>query len=85
MRSNCTAQGTPATFEASNPCRVAIESFVGSMNQAEFTGDRKTVYAVTRALEMISEASRRLPKEDEGPASLDRLGGSCRSGQCVPA
>jgi uncharacterized protein with HEPN domain len=41
----------------------AIESFVGRMDQAEFTGDRKTVYAVTRALEMISEASRRLPKE----------------------
>jgi uncharacterized protein with HEPN domain len=41
----------------------AIESFVGRMDQAEFTGDRKTVYAVTRALEMISEASRRRPKE----------------------
>ena len=41
----------------------AIESFVGRMSQGEFSGDRKTVYAVTRALEMISEASRRLPKE----------------------
>jgi uncharacterized protein with HEPN domain len=41
----------------------AIESFVGRMNQVEFTADRKTVYAVTRALEIISEASRRLPKE----------------------
>lgn len=29
---------------------AAIESFVGSMNQAEFTGDRKMVYAVTAPL-----------------------------------
>lgn len=41
----------------------AIESFVGGMSQVQFTEDRKTVYAVTRALEMISEATRRLPKE----------------------
>ena len=33
------------------------------MSLAEFAGDRKTVYAVTRALEIISEASRRLPED----------------------
>jgi hypothetical protein len=31
-----------------------------------FTQDRKTVYAVVRALEIISEASRRLPAEITG-------------------
>jgi len=31
------------------------------MDFAMFTADRKTMYAVTRALEIVSEASRRLP------------------------
>jgi len=39
----------------------AIRAFTADMNLGDFTGDRKTVYAVTRALEIISEASRRLP------------------------
>jgi uncharacterized protein with HEPN domain len=34
--------------------------FVRGLSFAEFEGDRKTVYAVTRCLEIISEASRRL-------------------------
>jgi uncharacterized protein with HEPN domain len=33
------------------------------MSFEEFAGDQKTVYAVTRALEIISEASRRLPDD----------------------
>jgi uncharacterized protein with HEPN domain len=33
------------------------------MDFAAFVADRKTVYAVVRALEIISEASRRLPAE----------------------
>jgi uncharacterized protein with HEPN domain len=33
------------------------------MDLGQFTRDRKTVYAVARALEIISEASRRLPEE----------------------
>ncbi len=41
----------------------AIESFVAKMNFDGFKQDRKTVYAVTRALEIISEATRRLPEE----------------------
>ena len=41
----------------------AIETFTAGTAFAEFTCDRKTVYAVTRALEIISEASRRLPDE----------------------
>jgi uncharacterized protein with HEPN domain len=41
----------------------AIKAFVGDADLAKFTNDRKTLYAVTRALEIISEASRRLPEE----------------------
>jgi len=41
----------------------AIEAFTAGMTLGEFALDRKTVYAVTRALEIISEASRRLPEE----------------------
>jgi uncharacterized protein with HEPN domain len=33
------------------------------MGYEEFRGDLRTVYAVTRCLEIISEASRRLPDE----------------------
>ena len=41
----------------------AIQTFTARMEVTEFTRDRKTVYAVTRALEIISEASRRLPDD----------------------
>lgn len=39
----------------------AIEEFISGKTFRSFCGDRKTIYAVTRALEIISEASRRLP------------------------
>lgn len=38
-------------------------SFVGRASIDQFLIDRRTVYAVTRCLEIISEASRRLPAE----------------------
>lgn len=38
-------------------------SFIGSVSVDQFLTDRRTVYAVTRCLEIISEASRRLPPE----------------------
>jgi uncharacterized protein with HEPN domain len=44
----------------------AIQAFLGDADFAKFTNDRKTLYAVTRALEIISEASRRLPEELKG-------------------
>src|SRR6185312_1132618 len=37
-----------------------IASFVAGMDRDDFAADRKTVYAVVRALEIVSEASRRL-------------------------
>ena len=39
----------------------AIAAFTTGMTFAAYVRDRKTIYAVTRALEIISEASRRLP------------------------
>jgi len=41
----------------------AIESFTAGTDFDAFRSDRKTLYAVVRALEIISEASRRLPDE----------------------
>ena len=41
----------------------AIGAFTGGLDLQAFRADRKTVYAVVRALEIISEASRRLPDE----------------------
>lgn len=41
----------------------AIIDFTAGMAFEHYVSDRKTVYAVTRALEIISEASRRLPDE----------------------
>lgn len=38
-------------------------SFIGRATPEQFFADRRTVYAVTRCLEIISEASRRLPAE----------------------
>src|SRR5262245_11589623 len=39
----------------------AIEEFTAGIDVTTFRRDRRTVYAVIRALEIISEASRRLP------------------------
>ena len=41
----------------------AIKAFTAEMDFSAFSADRKAVYAVVRALEIISEASRRLPVE----------------------
>ena len=41
----------------------AILAFTAELDFAPFRKDRKTVYAVVRALEIVSEASRRLPTE----------------------
>ena len=41
----------------------AIKEFIAELDFQAFRAYRKTVYAVVRALEIISEASRRLPDE----------------------
>jgi uncharacterized protein with HEPN domain len=55
----------------SNPAGTALRdilhhidlanTFVAGFDRDRFQGDLRTVYAVTRCLEIISEASRRLP------------------------
>src|SRR5258708_37556380 len=42
------------------------EGFISGMSYEAFRDDERTVYAVTRCLEIISEASRRLPNELKG-------------------
>jgi uncharacterized protein with HEPN domain len=40
---------------------ILAQSFVQGLSFEEFLSDRRTNYAVTRALEIVSEAARRLP------------------------
>ena len=40
---------------------ILAQDFVSGLTYDDFLKDRRTVYAVTRCLEIISEASRRLP------------------------
>jgi uncharacterized protein with HEPN domain len=42
---------------------LAARSFIGDMSFDVFKDDLKTFYAVVRALEIVSEASRRLPED----------------------
>lgn len=42
---------------------AAIDEFTAGMDLAGFCRDQKTVYAVVRALEIVSEATRRLPAD----------------------
>jgi len=49
-------------------------SFVAGMDRDDFAADQKTLYAVVRVLEIISEASRRLPGEiKERNPGIDRI------------
>ena len=40
-----------------------IETFTRGMSYEEFSGDDKTIYAVTRALEVIGEATKCIPHQ----------------------
>lgn len=42
---------------------ILVKLWTASLTSEQFKEDRKTFYAVTRCLEIISEASRRLPDE----------------------
>ena len=48
---------------------VLAQSFVAGMTETQFAADRRTFYAVTRCLEIISEAARRLRgvQQDQAP------------------
>lgn len=51
-----------ALFDIRDNGRLA-QDFVAGLSFENFTEDRRSFYAVTRALEIISEAARRLPPE----------------------
>jgi uncharacterized protein with HEPN domain len=51
-----------ALFDIRDNARLA-QQFVAGLTPEAFASDRRTFYAVTRCLEIISEASRRLPQE----------------------
>jgi uncharacterized protein with HEPN domain len=65
---SCATRFTPSENPAQRLADIlentdAIQSFTANLDFDAFRADRKTVYAVVRALEIISEASRRLPAE----------------------
>jgi len=49
-----------ALFDIRDNAALA-QNFVGLLSLSEFKADRRSFYAATRALEIISEAARRLP------------------------
>lgn len=59
--------------------------FAAGLDYETFQNDARTVYAVTRCLEIISEASRRLPDEMKAryPAIAWKKHG--RRWQCLPS
>ena len=63
----------------------AIAVFTNELDFDAFRSDRKTVYAVVRALEIISEASRRLPAELLNRYPGDGLGRHLCGRQRLPA
>jgi uncharacterized protein with HEPN domain len=61
-------------------------TFVKDMNYDAFVKDRKTIYAVIRALEIIGEATKNIPSnKDSLPRnSLERHGWNARQGySCI--
>jgi uncharacterized protein with HEPN domain len=49
----------------------AIDAFVAGLDFQTFRADRKTLYAVVRALEIVSEASRRIPADIQRRHPMD--------------
>jgi uncharacterized protein with HEPN domain len=55
-----------------------IESFTGGMEEESFRGDKKTISAVIRSLEVLGEAARNIPEDirQKYPASLEKHHGN---------
>lgn len=51
-----------ALFDIRDNCELARQ-FLAGLCFEDFKADRRTFYAVTRALEIVSEAARRLPQD----------------------
>jgi uncharacterized protein with HEPN domain len=60
----------------------AIAEFTAGMRYEDYIQDRKTIYAVTRALEIISEASVSLMHSSK--AIRKSIGWALPQGQCLP-
>jgi uncharacterized protein with HEPN domain len=63
----------------------AARQFIEEMDFRAFVADQKTPYAVVRALEIVSEARRRLPEDPRNLALDDQLESRCRRPQHLPA
>jgi uncharacterized protein with HEPN domain len=61
------------------------EAFAAGFDAARFRDDLRTVYAVTRCLEIISEASRRLSPSLKERPSVDRVEAHGGRRQRLPA
>ncbi len=59
--------------------------FAGALDRQAFAADLHTVYAVTRCLEIISEASRRLPEDMKARPPSYRMEADGGGWQCLPA
>jgi len=62
----------------------AIEAFTAELDLGGFhSGNRKTVYAVVRALEIISERHAAFPRRFTSRRARDRLVAIAAAGQCL--
>jgi uncharacterized protein with HEPN domain len=61
------------------------ERFVSGFDHKTFLADERTVYAVIRCLEVISEASRRLPADLKARHPSIPLEKHCRRREHLPA
>jgi uncharacterized protein with HEPN domain len=61
------------------------ERFSRDLTLDQFKSDLQVLYATTRALEIISEASRRLPADLKDPAPPCAVAGHGRCRQCLSA
>ena len=64
---------------------ILAESFVDGFDYERFRGDPLVFYAVTRALEIVSEASRRLPAAIKERHSGNSMGRCRRRGKRLSA
>ena len=66
-------------FDDIRPHIVPAQTFAAGMDYDALRDDLCVTYAVTRCLEIISEASRRLPDELKGrhPSILTRVANQC--------
>jgi len=60
-----------------------IDTFTQGMDEAAFRADRRTLYAVTRALEIIGEAAKRIPGDVQARHPNIPWRGMARMRDCI--